>query len=63
MSEEPVHAFAAMSRRDVDRAYRLAWAILGNDEDAADATQDALTTAWQQRSSLRDSDALEAWLG
>lgn len=62
MSEEPVHAFAAMSRRDVDRAYRLAWAILGNDEDAADATQDALTTAWQRRNSLRDSDALEAWL-
>jgi len=62
MGREPADAFAAMSRTDVDRAYRLAWAILGNDEDAADATQDALTTAWQQRNSLRDPDALEAWL-
>jgi len=62
MGREPADAFAAMSRADVDRAYRLAWAILGNDEEAADATQDALTTAWQQRDSLRDPDALEAWL-
>ena len=62
VSEVTVDAFAAMSRTDVDRAYRLAWAILGNDEDAADATQDALTTAWQRRSSLRDPDAMEAWL-
>lgn len=61
-SEEPADAFAAITRRDVDRAYRLAWAILGNDEDAQDATQDALTTAWQRRRSLRDPDSLEAWL-
>jgi RNA polymerase sigma-70 factor (ECF subfamily) len=61
-TEGPADAFAAMTRRDVDRAYRLAWAILGNDEDAQDATQDALTAAWRQRNSLRDPDRLEAWL-
>lgn len=61
-SEEPADAFAALTRRDVDRAYRLAWAILGSDEDAQDAAQDALTAAWQQRRSLRDPDKLEAWL-
>jgi RNA polymerase sigma-70 factor (ECF subfamily) len=61
-SEEPADTFAALTRRDVDRAFRLAWAILGNDEDAQDATQDALTAAWQQRRSLRDPDKLEAWL-
>jgi RNA polymerase sigma-70 factor (ECF subfamily) len=53
---------AGLTRRDVDKAYRLAWAILGNDEDAQDATQDALTTAWQRRSSLRDPGKAEAWL-
>jgi RNA polymerase sigma-70 factor (ECF subfamily) len=60
--EAPADEFASLTRGDVDRAYRLAWAILGNDEDAQDATQDALTAAWQQRRSLRDQDRLEAWL-
>jgi RNA polymerase sigma-70 factor (ECF subfamily) len=59
---EPADAFAIITRRDVDRAYSLAWAILSDDEDAQDATQDALTSAWQQRGSLRDQDRLEAWL-
>jgi RNA polymerase sigma-70 factor (ECF subfamily) len=61
-SVEPVDALGALTRRDVDRAYRLAWAILGDEEDARDATQDALTVAWQQRRSLREPDRLEAWL-
>jgi RNA polymerase sigma-70 factor, ECF subfamily len=60
--EQPADPFVHVTRREVDRAYRLAWAILGNDEDAQDATQDALTTAWQRRGSLRDPDCLEAWL-
>jgi RNA polymerase sigma-70 factor (ECF subfamily) len=63
VSEEGLpDAFGAVDRRELDRAYRLAWAILGNDEDAQDATQDALTSAWQQRRTLRDPDRLEAWL-
>ena len=61
--EQLSDAFGAVTRRDVDRAYRLAWAILGNDEDAQDATQDALTAAWQQRRTLRDPERLDAWLG
>ena len=61
-NEELLDPFASLTERDVDRAYRLAWAILGNDEDAADATQDALATAWQQRRSLRDPGRLDAWL-
>jgi RNA polymerase sigma factor (sigma-70 family) len=59
---ELLDAFDRLTRRDVDRAYRLAWAILRNEEDAAEATQDALTSAWQRRRSLRDPDKLEAWL-
>ena len=63
ISKELTDVLAALTRRDVDRAYRLAWAILGNEEEAQDATQDALTTAWQRRGSLREQDRLEAWLG
>jgi RNA polymerase sigma-70 factor (ECF subfamily) len=59
---ESAGAFGLITRHDVDRAYRLAWAILGDGDDAQDATQDALTAAWQQRDSLRDQGRVEAWL-
>ena len=62
-TEERTDVLAALTRRDVDRVYRLACAILGNEAEAQDATQDALTAAWQRRGSLRDQDRLEAWLG
>ncbi len=54
-------AFAALTRRQVDRAYRLAWAILGDDADADDATQDAFTIAWRRRTDLRDPARFDAW--
>jgi RNA polymerase sigma-70 factor (ECF subfamily) len=43
--------------------YRLTLAIVGNEADAADATQDAFVAAWRQIRSLRDAARLEAWLG
>ena len=56
-------AFAALTRRHLDSAYRLAWAILENDGDADDATQDAFTLAWRGRRSLRDPARFDAWFG
>jgi RNA polymerase sigma-70 factor (ECF subfamily) len=56
-------AFAALTSRHVDCAYRLAWAILGDDVDADDATQDAFALAWRSRRSLRDPDRFDAWFG
>jgi RNA polymerase sigma-70 factor (ECF subfamily) len=56
-------AFAALTRRHVDAAYRLAWAILAEDGDADDATQDAFALAWRNRRSLRDTDRFDAWFG
>lgn len=55
--------FAGLTRRHVDSAYRLAWAIVGNDGDADDATQDAFALAWRHRRSLRDPDRFDAWFG
>ena len=46
----------------IDRCYRLAWSILSNDADAADATQDALLAAWRQLPRLRDAAAFDGWL-
>jgi DNA-directed RNA polymerase specialized sigma24 family protein len=41
-------AFNSLVASRIDRCYRLAWSILLNDADAADATQDAFV-AYQDR--------------
>jgi RNA polymerase sigma-70 factor (ECF subfamily) len=46
----------------MDAVYRLTFAILGNEADAADAAQETLVTAWRQIGRLRDPDRFEAWL-
>jgi RNA polymerase sigma factor (sigma-70 family) len=56
-------AFGALMEHRVDRAYRTARAILGNEADARDATQDAFLSAWSQRRRLRDPARFDAWLG
>ena len=55
-------AFETLVATRVDRCYRLAWTILGNDEDAADATQDGFVAAWRQLPRLRDVAAFDGWL-
>jgi RNA polymerase sigma-70 factor (ECF subfamily) len=62
-NETSDEAFAALTRRQIDSAYRLAWAILGDSGDADDATQDAFAQAWRNRRSLRDPDRFDAWFG
>jgi RNA polymerase sigma-70 factor (ECF subfamily) len=56
-------AFAALTRRQIDSAYRLAWAILGDAGEADDATQEAFTSAWRHRRGLRDLGRFDAWFG
>jgi RNA polymerase sigma-70 factor, ECF subfamily len=46
---------------DLTRAYRLAGFILGDVNDAEDATQDALGRAWERRTSLRSAETAQAW--
>lgn len=55
-------AFELLVDTRIDRCYRLAWSILLNDADAADATQDALVLAWRQLPRLRDTAAFDGWL-
>jgi RNA polymerase sigma-70 factor (ECF subfamily) len=56
-------AYEAIVRRKVETVYRTARAILGNDADADDATQETLLGAWRRLSDLRDPDRFDAWLG
>lgn len=56
-------AYDAIVRWKVETVYRTARAILGNDQDAEDATQDALIAGWRRLPSLREPDRFDAWLG
>ena len=42
--------------------YRIAWAILNNDEDCKDALQETALKAWEKRSSLRDTAHFRTWI-
>jgi RNA polymerase sigma-70 factor (ECF subfamily) len=55
-------AFELLIERRLDRAYRVARAITGNDADAHDATQDAFLRAWRDRRQLRDPARFDAWI-
>jgi RNA polymerase sigma-70 factor (ECF subfamily) len=55
-------AFDGLVASRGDRCYRLAWSILLNDADAADATQEAFVAAWRQLPRLRDVAAFDSWL-
>jgi RNA polymerase sigma-70 factor, ECF subfamily len=57
-----VAAFDTLVSTRIDRCYRLAWSILLNDADAADATQDAFVAAWRQLPRLRDPQVFDGWL-
>jgi RNA polymerase sigma-70 factor (ECF subfamily) len=50
-----------MAEGELDRAYRLAGLILGDQHDAQDATQDALLRAWRSAASLRDLAQFQPW--
>lgn len=55
-------AFEQLVEGRVDRIFRTACAILGNEADARDATQETFIAAWVRLPRLRDSDRFDAWL-
>lgn len=50
-----------LATSELDRAYRIAGLMLGSHEEAQDATQEALLSAWRSASSLRNLDGFQAW--
>ena len=42
--------------------FHISWSMLGREPDCADAVQEALTRAWQRRSSLRNPEKFKPWL-
>src|SRR5262249_7309083 len=55
-------AFERLIATRLDRCHRLAWSILLDDADAADATQEAFVSAWRQLPRLRERAAFDGWL-
>jgi RNA polymerase sigma-70 factor (ECF subfamily) len=55
-------AFEQLVVSRADRAFRIARAILGNDSDAHDATQEAFVSAWRELPRLRNPDLFDAWI-
>ena len=55
-------AFATLVRRHQDRLWRVALRTLGDPDDAADAVQDALVSAYRAAGSYRGDAAVTTWL-
>jgi RNA polymerase sigma-70 factor (ECF subfamily) len=55
-------AFEELVRRHERRTYNLALRVLGREEDARDATQDAFLTALRKLGSFRGDAAFTTWL-
>jgi RNA polymerase sigma-70 factor (ECF subfamily) len=56
-----VGAFEQLVIAGTERAYRTARAILGNDADAHDATQEAFLATWRELPRLRDPESFDGW--
>ena len=55
-------AFSAQVIHCQESMFRTAKAILHNDEDAEDAVQEAICSAFAHRKSLRDAEKFKAWI-
>ena len=55
-------AFEALVEPRLNRTFRTASAILGNEADAADAVQEAFVAAWRHLPAIRDGAKFDAWL-
>ena len=56
-------AFTEVCLAHRDRLYGIACSVLRDREEARDALQDTLTSAWRNIDQLQDDTALGAWLG
>lgn len=56
-------AFESIVLAKTEPLFRTALAIMGNEADARDATQETFVAAWRAFPRLRDLERFDAWLG
>lgn len=54
--------FSERVERARDKLFRIAYSILHNEQDCADALQEALLKAWQNLDKLREPQYFDTWL-
>lgn len=57
-----LHAFEELVHGNVPRVYRIALRMLGNPEEAEDATQETFLSAWRALETFRGDSAFTTWL-
>lgn len=55
-------AFVALMQENTKDMYKVAIAILSNDEDAADAIQDTILACWEKLTTLKQDEFFKSWL-
>lgn len=55
-------AFVDAVHEHQDMLFRVAYTILHNHEDCADALQDALERAWKKKDGIKNPDAFRGWM-
>lgn len=55
-------AFVTLMQENMKGMYKVAIAIVCNDEDAADAIQDTILTCWEKLHTLRREEYFKSWL-
>ncbi|HAM24402.1 MAG TPA: hypothetical protein DCM51_02420, partial [Actinobacteria bacterium] len=60
--QDDPHAFAEIVRRHQDHLWALAMRTLGDADDAADAVQEALISAYRAADRFRGDAAVSTWL-
>lgn len=60
-TDERAEAFSRLLVDSLDRSYHLALVILGERQEAEDATHDACVRAWGRKGFLRDPAKFDAW--
>lgn len=55
-------AFVELMQENMKDMYKVARAILSNDEDAADAIQDTILACWEKIHTLKQEEFFKTWL-
>lgn len=56
------NAFTELMQLYMQDMYKVAYSILMNDEDVADAIQDTILTCWEKLSSLKKNRCFKTWI-